>query len=75
MNSDKDPGRPPVDDTARRALAALQKSARRARLVAAQTGTRLITVRDGEIVAEPVSPAEIPALLDPDRPAPPPPTP
>lgn len=44
-------------DTAHRVLAALHRSAARARRVAAQTGTRLVVVRDGELVVEPVSDA------------------
>jgi hypothetical protein len=42
------------EDTARRVLDALERSAARARRVAAQTGTRLVVVRDGELVIEPV---------------------
>ncbi|MEM8559702.1 MAG: hypothetical protein AAGG50_17920 [Bacteroidota bacterium] len=55
-----DPARPSSEavesDTATRVLDALQRSAARARRVAAQTGTRLVIVRDGELVLEPVEP-------------------
>lgn len=40
------------EDTARRVLDALRRSAVRARRVAAQTGTRRVVVRDGELVVE-----------------------
>ena len=43
-----------TEDTARRVLEALHRSAARARRVAAQTGTRIVVVRDGELVIEPV---------------------
>ena len=43
-------------DTATRVLDALRRSAARARRVAAQTGTRLVVVRDGELVIEHVEP-------------------
>ena len=46
---------PPLDDFAARALAALQRSAQRARRIAAQTGTNIVVVRDGELVIEPVT--------------------
>ncbi len=46
------------EDTARRVLEALRRSAARARRVAAQTGTRLVIVRDGELVIEPVETPE-----------------
>ncbi|MEM6326455.1 MAG: hypothetical protein AAF791_04995 [Bacteroidota bacterium] len=46
------PGDP---DHVERAMAALERAALRARRTAAQTGTRLIIVRDGERVAESVS--------------------
>lgn len=46
---------PSPEDTARRVLDALRRSAVRARRVAAQTGTRLVVVRDGELVIEPVT--------------------
>ena len=46
---------PPLDDFAARALAALQRSAQRARRIAAQTGTNIVVVRDGELVVEPVA--------------------
>lgn len=42
------------EGTARRVLDALRRSAVRARRVAAQTGTRLVVVRDGELVIEAV---------------------
>ena len=48
---------PSSEDTARRVLDALRRSAARARRVAAQTGTRLVVVRDGELVIEPVADA------------------
>lgn len=54
------PQPPPSGDTtspgatAQRALDALRRSAARARRVAAQTGTRLVVVRDGKLVIEPV---------------------
>ena len=55
----RDPSRSSSEDTAHRVLEALRRSAARARRVAAQTGTRLVVVRDGELVVEPVeSPAE-----------------
>ena len=57
--------RPSTEGTARRALEALHRSAARARQVAAQTGTRLVVVRDGELVVEPV---EAPAGHEPPRP-------
>ena len=50
----RDPSRSSSEDTARRVLAALRRSAAQARRVAAQTGTRLVVVRDGELVIEPV---------------------
>ena len=46
--------RPSTEDTARRVLEALHRSAARARRVAAQTGTRIVVVRDGKLVIEPV---------------------
>ncbi len=46
--------RPSSEQTAARVLDALRRSADRARRVAAQTGTRLVVVRDGELVIEPV---------------------
>lgn len=49
-----DRSRSSSEDTARRVLDALRRSAVRARRVAAQTGTRLVVVRDGELVFEPV---------------------
>ena len=49
-----DPSPPTSPDTARRALDALQRSATQARRVAAQTGTRLVVVRDGVLVHETV---------------------
>jgi hypothetical protein len=49
-----DPSRASSEDTARRVLAALRRSAAQARRVAAQTGTRLVVVRDGKLVIEPV---------------------
>ena len=48
---------PSPEDTARRVLDALRRSAARARRVAAQTGTRLVVVRNGELVIEPVADA------------------
>ena len=45
---------PPRPDTARRVLDALHRSAAEARRVAAQTGTRLVVVRGGVLVREPV---------------------
>lgn len=51
----REPSRAPSsDDTTSRVLDALQRSAARARRVAAQTGTRLVVVRNGELVIEPV---------------------
>ena len=57
----RDPSRSPSEkresaDTATRVLDALRRSAVRARRVAAQTGTRLVVVRDGELVIEHVAP-------------------
>lgn len=49
--------RPSTEETARRVLDALRRSAARARRIAAQTGTRLVVVRDGELVKEPVPPS------------------
>ena len=49
---------PPLDDFAARALAALQRSAQRARRIAAQTGTNIVVVRDGKLVIEPVPTAD-----------------
>ncbi|MDT0631420.1 hypothetical protein [Rubrivirga litoralis] len=46
------PGARPHEDIAQCVLAALHRSAARARRVAAQTGTRLVVVRDGELVIE-----------------------
>ena len=46
------------EDTAHRALAALRRSAVRAREIAAQTGTRLVVVRDGVLVVERVEDAK-----------------
>ena len=46
--------RPSTEDTARRVLEALHRSAARARRVAAQTGTRIVVVRDGKLVIESV---------------------
>lgn len=63
--SQRDPARASSEDTARRVLDALQRSAARARRVAAQTGTRLVVVRDGELVVEPV---ETPAGPGPEHP-------
>ena len=40
------------EGTVHRALAALRRSATRARRTAAQTGTRLVVVRDGKVVIE-----------------------
>lgn len=61
----RDSARSSSEDTAQRVLDALRRSAARARRVAAQTGTRLVVVRDGELVIEPVEtelpPAEPPA--------------
>lgn len=48
----------PLPDHVQRMLDALCRSRLRARRVAAQTGTRMIVVRDGRIVAEPVPPSE-----------------
>lgn len=53
--SPREPSRSSSEDTARRVLDALRRSAVRARRVAAQTGTRLVVVRDGELVIEPVT--------------------
>lgn len=53
-----DSSRSSSEDTARRVLDALRRSAARARRVAAQTGTRLVVVRDGELVVEPVEAPE-----------------
>ena len=50
----REPSRSSSEDTARRVLDALRRSAIRARRVAAQTGTRLVVVRDGKLVIEPV---------------------
>ena len=63
--NDLTPSSAPPSEDARRALDALERSAARARQVAAQTGTRLIVVRDGELVAEPV-----PLLAPPTSPRP-----
>jgi hypothetical protein len=52
------------EDTARRVLDALRRSAVRARRVAAQTGTRLVVVRDGELVIEPVETPELKSTTD-----------
>ena len=46
---------PPPDDLADGVLAALQRSAQRARRIAAQTGTNIVVVRDGRLVIEPVA--------------------
>ncbi|MDT0633253.1 hypothetical protein RQM47_12395 [Rubrivirga sp. S365] len=71
-SNDVPPASSPPSEDVQRMLAALQRSAARARRVAAQTGTRLIVVRDGELVAEPVSPADLPTPPGPppDHPAP-----
>ena len=61
----RDPSGASSEDTARRVLDALRRSAARARQVAAQTGTRLVVVRDGELVIETV---EDPAAHGPPRP-------
>ena len=42
----------PPDDETRRMLEALERAALRACRVAAQTGTRVVTMQDGRIVAE-----------------------
>ena len=52
---------PPPDDFAARALAALQRSAQRARRIAAQTGTHIVVVRDGKLAIEPVTDPDAPA--------------
>lgn len=51
----------PPTDPARRVLDALQRAGRRARRVAAQTETRLVVVRDGRLVREPVRPESAPS--------------
>lgn len=53
-----------TEDTARRVLDALRRSAVRARRVAAQTGTRFVVVRDGELVIEPVEAPEPESTTD-----------
>lgn len=52
MNAD--PRLRPSADTASRVLDALRRSSIRARRVAAQTGTRLVVVREGKLVLESV---------------------
>ena len=59
------PPQPPADgdsvpEIVKQALGALQRSALRARRVAAQTGTRLVTVENGEIVYTHISPEDLP---------------
>ena len=54
-DSSRDATPPPLDDFAAGVLAALQRSAQRARRIAAQTGTNIVVVRDGELVVEPVT--------------------
>ena len=46
------PNAPAPGETTERILAALRRSAERARRTAGQTGTRLVYVEDGELVAE-----------------------
>ncbi len=58
MTADTRSATPSSEDTARRVLDALRRSAVRARRIAAQTGTRLVVVRDGELVIEPVEAPE-----------------
>ena len=48
------PPAPRPEDPERRVVAALRRAAVRARTTAAQTHTRLVVVRDGVLVAEPV---------------------
>ena len=42
------------NENARRVMDALHKSAQRARRIAAQTGTKLVVVRDGKLITESV---------------------
>ena len=44
-----------TEDTARRVLEALHRPAARSRRVAAQAGTRIVVVREGQLVVEPVA--------------------
>lgn len=49
------PPSPRPEDPERRVVAALRRAAVRARTTAAQTRTRLVVVRNGVLVAEPVT--------------------
>ncbi len=49
------PPLPYPEDPERRVVAALRRAAMQARATAAQTRTRLVVVRDGVLVAEPVA--------------------
>ena len=48
------------DAAVHRITAALERAAQRARHLAAQTGTRLVVVRDGRLVREPVRMEDVP---------------